>query len=68
MHKVAIPETVRELLVFGDNDQAGSDAADASYEAHHRHRKVRLIFPPPQYNDFNAAICDEANHDEIAEC
>jgi putative DNA primase/helicase len=52
MHRVAIPDHVRELHLFGDNDDAGRDAVQrAAYE--NRERRVLLRFPPENYKDWN---------------
>jgi putative DNA primase/helicase len=52
MHRVAIPASVRELYVFGDNDDPGRAAAERTAGAH-RARKRVLHFPPEGYKDFN---------------
>jgi hypothetical protein len=52
MHRVAIPDHVRELYLFGDNDSPGRDAVErAAYE--NRERRVRLQFPPDSHKDWN---------------
>jgi hypothetical protein len=52
MHRVAIPEHVHELHLFGDNDDAGRDAVKrAAYE--NRARRVVLRFPPENCKDWN---------------
>jgi hypothetical protein len=52
MHRVAIPDHVRELHLFGDNDAPGRDAVQrAAYE--NRERSVLLRFPPDNYKDWN---------------
>jgi putative DNA primase/helicase len=52
MHRVAVPEGVRELHVFMDNDGPGRDAGE--HTAHtHRHRRVVLRRPPDHLNDWN---------------
>jgi putative DNA primase/helicase len=52
MHRVWIPEQVRELHIFVDNDDAGRAAAGRT--AHeHRHRKVVMRFPPEQFKDWD---------------
>jgi putative DNA primase/helicase len=52
MHRVAIPDHVRELHLFGDNDDPGRDAVKrAAYES--RERRVLLRFPPDNYKDWN---------------
>jgi putative DNA primase/helicase len=52
MHRVAIPDHVRELHLFGDNDDPGRAAVKrAAYQ--HRDRRVVLRFPPENYKDWN---------------
>jgi putative DNA primase/helicase len=52
MHSVWLPDHVRELHIFGDNDDAGREAAERTAQAH-RHRKVVLHFPPEQFKDWD---------------
>jgi hypothetical protein len=52
MHRVWIPDHVRELHIFGDNDEPGRAAAERTAHAH-RHRKVVLRFPPEQFKDWD---------------
>jgi hypothetical protein len=52
MHRVWIPDRVRELHLFLDNDDAGGAAAERTAHAH-RHRKVVLRFPPEQFKDWD---------------
>jgi hypothetical protein len=52
MHRVSIPEHVRELHIFIDNDDPGRAAAERTAHAH-RHRKVILRFPPDQFKDWD---------------
>jgi putative DNA primase/helicase len=55
MHRVAVPDTVRELHIFGDNDVPGRAAVErAAHE--HRHRRVVLHFPPDGVKDWNDAL------------
>jgi putative DNA primase/helicase len=52
MHRVAIPDHVRELHLFGDNDDPGRDAVErAAYE--NRQRRVLRRFPPDNFKDWN---------------
>jgi putative DNA primase/helicase len=59
MHNVAIPDIVRELHVFGDNDQPGRDAAQRMTHAH-KHRRVVLRFPPDGFGDYADVAADMA--------
>jgi hypothetical protein len=52
MHRVAIPDHVRELHLFGDNDDPGRDAVErATYE--NRERRMLLRLPPDDLKDWN---------------
>ena len=59
MQAVAIPDIVRELHVFGDNDQAGRDAAQRMAHAH-KHQRVVLRFPPNGFGDYADVAADLA--------
>jgi putative DNA primase/helicase len=52
LHRVWIPETVQELHVFGDNDNAGRAAAERTVAAH-PDRRVVLRFPPQNFKDWD---------------
>jgi putative DNA primase/helicase len=52
MHRVAIPDSVRELHIFGDNDEPGRAAVERTAHAN-RHRRVVLRYPPDGYKDYN---------------
>jgi DNA primase len=52
MDQVAIPETVRELHIFGDDDGPGRDAMERT-AAKHDDLRVVLRLPPEGYNDWN---------------
>jgi putative DNA primase/helicase len=52
MHRVAVPDSVRELHVFMDNDGPGRDAGERTANVH-RHRRVVLRSPPDHLNDWN---------------
>jgi hypothetical protein len=56
MHRVAVPESVRELHLFMDNDGPGRDAGERTAHAH-RHRRVVLRSPPDHLNDWNDFLC-----------
>lgn len=59
MHRLAVPDGVRELHVFADSDEAGRAAAErAAHE--HRHRRVVLQFPPQHCKDWNDALMAQA--------
>jgi putative DNA primase/helicase len=53
MHRVAVPDSVRELHVFMDNDGPGRDAGEHTCAAHLRHRRVVLRRPPDHLKDWN---------------
>jgi putative DNA primase/helicase len=52
MHRVAVPDGVRELHIFTDNDDPGQDAAERTAHAH-QHRRVVLRRPPDGLGDWN---------------
>ncbi|MCP1851236.1 MULTISPECIES: toprim domain-containing protein [unclassified Bradyrhizobium] len=62
LHRVEVPETVRELHIFADNDQPGIAAAKRAAEAYQRGDRRVLIRTPPDafkdYNDFLLALAD----------
>jgi hypothetical protein len=53
MHRVAVPDSVRELHVFMDNDGPGRDAGERTAHAHLHHRRVVLRRPPDHLKDWN---------------
>jgi putative DNA primase/helicase len=65
MHRVWVPDQVRELHVFLDNDAAGTAAAERTAHAH-RHRKVLLHFPPEQFKDWDDVTRARANERNAA--
>jgi putative DNA primase/helicase len=52
MSNVFIPEFVRELIVFGDNDGPGSGAASAVAKRHAPNRRVIECYPPGGFKDW----------------
>jgi hypothetical protein len=60
MHRVAIPQGVRELHLFLDNDEAGRAAAERTAYAN-RTRKVVLHFPPADCKDWDDVTRTRAN-------
>jgi hypothetical protein len=54
MHRVTIPDGVRELHIFHDNDEAGREAAKRTAEAHSRLHIV--MRPPPIGKDWNNSL------------
>src|SRR5258705_432809 len=59
MHRVWIPDHVRELQIFVDNDDAGRAAAERTAHAH-RHRRVVLQFPPSAFKDWDGLTAANA--------
>lgn len=55
MHQVFIPDTIRELHIFADDDDAGRKAADRT-AAHHKSRRVLVRLPPTGCKDWNDAL------------
>jgi putative DNA primase/helicase len=52
MHRIAIPSHVREVHLFGDNDDPGREAVHRA-ACENRERRVLLRFPPDKYKDWN---------------
>jgi putative DNA primase/helicase len=53
MHKVIVPDTVRQLLLFADNNDTGRNGADSTAERHEREgRHVLRLFPPAGLKDW----------------
>ena len=52
MQRVAVPDHVAALHIFGDNDAAGIAAVERTAFAH-RHRRVILRYPPEGVKDYN---------------
>jgi putative DNA primase/helicase len=52
MHRVVIPPSIRELHIFGDNDEAGHAAAERTAGVHAK-RNVQLRYPPNDHKDWN---------------
>jgi hypothetical protein len=62
MKSVTVPDGIRELHLFGDNDEASRGAVDRA-AAEHRHRRVVFRFPADGYGDWNdllRAQCESA--------
>jgi hypothetical protein len=54
-HNIAIPDGVRELRMFGDNDDPGRGAAKRIIRAN-PHRTVIVHYPPEKVGDWNDAV------------
>ena len=52
MHRVPVPPTVRELHIFADDDEASRKAAERTADLH-RHLKIEIRYPPPDFGDWN---------------
>jgi hypothetical protein len=59
MASVVIPDTVRELHLFGDNDEPGRLAAEQTAKAH-PNRRVIARFPPENFGDYADIAADLA--------
>ena len=66
MHRVWIPDTVRTLHIFADNDDAGRAAAERTAHAN-RHRKVLLRFPPDPHKDWDDLLERTSRRREVDE-
>jgi putative DNA primase/helicase len=53
MSKVRVPDSVRELHIFMDNDGPGREAGERTAHAHQHHRHVVLRRPPDYLKDWN---------------
>lgn len=54
LHSIAIPASVKRLIILPDNDRAGKIAAMRALAAYRgAGRPVRHIWPPSGYNDWN---------------
>ena len=57
MDRVALPEQVIEIHIFGDNGKSGHDAAEkAALIFTNQGRRVALRYPPPEFGDWNNAL------------
>jgi hypothetical protein len=62
LHNVELPPFVREVHIFADNDQPGSEAAYRASDVHREvGRTVKIRRPPPQFKDFNDFIVSNAD-------
>src|SRR5258708_38594338 len=62
LDRVGLPELVREVHVFGDNDAPGRGAAQRAAEVHMAlGRRVVLRFPPEGLKDFNDLLNADAD-------
>jgi hypothetical protein len=63
MHRVAVPDAVRELHIFGDYDEPGQRAADRTADHHvAAGRSVILRFPPQGFKDWASVIENNTNN------
>lgn len=61
LDRIGIPDSVRELVIFADNDEAGRAAAERARRRYStRERRVRVETPPAGFNDFNDLARAEA--------
>ena len=65
MARVAIPDTVRELHIFGDNDDPGRLAVEQTAKAH-AHRRVVVRFPPEGFGDYADLAADLVKREAAA--
>ncbi len=60
LDRVALPECVVEVQIFGDNGKPGREAAERAAEAYlGEGRRVVVRFPPDQFGDWNDALSAE---------
>lgn len=55
MHRVGIPGTVRHLHLFGDDDEPGRNAVQATVKGHPNLRRI-VRMPPEGFGDWNDAL------------
>jgi putative DNA primase/helicase len=68
LHRVELPELVREVHIFGDNDAPGRTAAQRAAEVHMAlGRHVVLRFPPDGLKDFNDLLNADADEYDAAQ-
>jgi putative DNA primase/helicase len=65
MARVTILDCVRELHIFGDNDEPGRIAAEQAAKAH-AHRRVVVRFPPDGFGDYADVAADMAKREAAA--
>jgi hypothetical protein len=54
---VALPESVRHVIIYADNGDAGLVAAHKAVKAFtHQGLRVTLRLPPEEYSDWNDAL------------
>jgi hypothetical protein len=57
MHKVAVPDYVDHVVVYGDNGAAGWAAAEKAAEHFEAiGKRVSVTLPGPEYDDFNSQL------------
>lgn len=57
LHRVALPDFVKHVVIFADNGGQGVKAANRAVTAYTRQcRKVTLRFPPREFHDYNDAL------------
>jgi hypothetical protein len=67
LHKVELPELVREVHIFADNDEPGREAAARTREVHLRlGRRVVVQTPPIGIKDFNDFLILDADQPAAA--
>lgn len=67
LHRVILPELVREVHIFGDNDKPGRAAAQRTADIHLKAgRRVALRFPADGIKDFNDLLLSHADRDGSA--
>lgn len=65
MHNITLPDTVQELHIFADNDDAGRAAIERILAVHYR-RRVIVHRPAPPNKDFNDALIALTRKERVA--
>ena len=67
MHRVKVPEEVKTLHIFADDDEAGHKAVERTAAVHHAAgRRVEVVLPPAGINDWAAFAAQNNKYAEAA--
>ena len=67
MHAISIPDTIKTVHVFGDNDDPGRKAAERAADRYARDgKRVFVRFPPAEFNDYNDLLIARCRAESVA--